>query len=107
MNAGEAILELLKAVLKPGYLYGVGKDGELYCVGAEIPEPGKTIQYDPMLNCYQKREEPVTTNADRIRAMSDQQLADYLWGVERGERGVKFIGDWLQWLQSPAGGDTE
>lgn len=35
-------IELMKASMKPGYLYGV-KDGELYCVEANIPERGKTV----------------------------------------------------------------
>lgn len=36
-------LEIMKSVLKPGYLYGIGPDGEVYCVEAEIPEPGKAV----------------------------------------------------------------
>jgi hypothetical protein len=35
-----------------------------------------------MLNCYQKREEPVTTNADRIRAMNDEELAGAIFDFQ-------------------------
>lgn len=40
---GKFVVDFLKATLKPGYLYGIGPDGELYCVEAEIPEPGKAV----------------------------------------------------------------
>ena len=41
------------------------------------------------------------TNADRIRAMSDEEMADFVWGVETagrayGPRGKK---SWLDWLR--------
>ena len=40
-------IEVLKAVLKPGYLYGKGKDGNIYCVEAELPEPGQVLRMPP------------------------------------------------------------
>lgn len=40
---GKFAVDFLKATLEPGYLYGIGPDGELYCVEAEIPEPGKAV----------------------------------------------------------------
>ena len=41
------------------------------------------------------------TNADKIRAMSDEELAEWVWGVETsgrayGPRGKKA---WLDWLK--------
>ena len=36
-------IEFLKSMLKPGYLYGIGPDGGLYCVEAEIPKPGYAV----------------------------------------------------------------
>ena len=44
------------------------------------------------------------TNADRIRAMSDEELADWVWGAESsgrayGPRGKK---EWLRWLKEAA-----
>ena len=44
----EFILEILKATLKPGYLYGVGADGEVYCIEATVPKPGETILLPPL-----------------------------------------------------------
>lgn len=42
-------IEVMKAAMKPGYLYGLGKDGELYCIEAQIPEPGGTLIMPPMI----------------------------------------------------------
>lgn len=41
-------IDILKSLLKPGYLYGKGPDGEIYCVEAEIPWPGEMVRYPPM-----------------------------------------------------------
>lgn len=44
----------------------------------------------------------VVTNADRIRSMSDGELADYLWSVKKYDRVYdKHISSWKKWLQSP------
>lgn len=62
--------------------------------------------HDPLLNCYQKREGPVTTNADRIRAMSDENLAKF---IERSDcpphdgtcdkDNITCSECWLDWLK--------
>ena len=49
------------------------------------------------------------TNADRIRAMSDEELADFIIEAEAcGNEGVS-IADWgmtmLEWLKQPAEGE--
>lgn len=46
-------------------------------------------------------EPKLITNADRIRAMTDEELADWVWGVETagrayGPRGKKV---WLDWFK--------
>lgn len=41
------------------------------------------------------------TNADRIRAMSDEELANVLSWLNDS----KTADGWLDWLQSPAEGD--
>ena len=41
------ILYVIKKALKPGYLYGVGEDGELYCIEAKMPKPGETVVMPP------------------------------------------------------------
>lgn len=46
------------------------------------------------------------TNADRIRAMSDEQLAERIAGLFEDTRvGIEYSDDagcWLHWLQQPA-----
>lgn len=44
----EFIIETTKFAMKPGYLYGVSEDGELYCVEATMPKPGETIMLPPL-----------------------------------------------------------
>lgn len=41
-------LEIVKLVLKPGYLYGIGEDGELYRAEAKLPKAGETVVFPPM-----------------------------------------------------------
>jgi hypothetical protein len=40
-------IEVMKASMKPGYLYGVSEDGELYCIEAKMPKPGETLIMPP------------------------------------------------------------
>ena len=41
------------------------------------------------------------TNADRIRAMTDEELADWVWGAETAGRAYGLLGKkaWLDWLK--------
>lgn len=68
--------------------------------------------YPPYLD-YPKERKPMT-NADRIRGMSDEELASYLTGVWYGFEEVPGMCDvcdnnsvqncgkcWLDWLKSP------
>lgn len=43
-----------------------------------------------------------TTNADKIREMSDEDLADMLAHVEDSNEGYWLKEYWLKWLQSEA-----
>lgn len=45
------------------------------------------------------------TNADRIRAMSDEELAVFLRTVEYDVEQFPFIQDWDKWLKEPAEGE--
>jgi hypothetical protein len=47
----------------------------------------------------------VRTNADRIRAMSDEELAVFLRTVEYDVEQFPFVQDWDKWLQQPAEGE--
>ncbi|MBP5720439.1 MAG: hypothetical protein J6W82_05185 [Bacteroidales bacterium] len=46
----------------------------------------------------------INTNADKIRAMSDEELADWVWGAETAGRayGPRGKNAWLDWLQREA-----
>ena len=59
--------------------------------------------FNPAECDYIKTNSPIT-NADRIRAMTDEELAIWVWGAESagrayGPRGKKA---WLDWLQQEA-----
>ena len=41
-------IAIMKIFMKPGYLYGIGKDGELYSAKVEMPDPGQTLVMPPM-----------------------------------------------------------
>lgn len=50
--------------------------------------------------CPKAKEKTVYTNADRIRAMSDEELAKFL-EYEGGGACAEVCG-WLEWLRQPA-----
>lgn len=61
---------------------------------------------DALEAAYEKAKH-TPTNADRIRAMSDEELAGMLSRVETdgkayGPNGKAY---WIEWLQTPVGGD--
>lgn len=43
----ELEVEILKQLLEPGYLYGIGHDGDVYRIEATIPRPGETVYMPP------------------------------------------------------------
>jgi hypothetical protein len=47
------------------------------------------------------------TNADRIRAMSDEELEAFLVDVDLDKVGSPFITEWGKWLKQPAEVDHE
>ncbi len=52
-------------------------------------------KYDPDEFFHHKRQ----TNADRIRAMSDEELADKLWSISHYTQKKQKISEWLDWLK--------
>ena len=44
------------------------------------------------------------TNADRIRAMTDEELEAFLINVDLDKAGSPFINEWGKWLKQPAEG---
>lgn len=80
---------------------------------------------NPEMTAYARREEPIQTNADRIRSMTDDELAEFIGGIFTiecdiwGDYDPRLVvtqqprvetrskEDIMNWLQSPAeGGDT-
>ena len=70
--------------------------------GKEEKMNGKVKDYPPYLD-YPKERKP-QTNADRIRAMTDEELARFMSKVETNGRvlGLKGIASWLKWLKQEA-----
>lgn len=46
--------------------------------------------------------EAIPTYADRIRAMTDEELEAFLIDVDLDKAGSPFITEWGKWLQQPA-----
>lgn len=62
-------------------------------------------------DCFEPEEIPERTNNDKIRAMSDEELCDFLWkkcGCPNGRNHVTcgYVGEckdcWMDWLSQPA-----
>ena len=83
---------------------------------------GREVLYPCSSNCplfvdcmvmFRKDTKPVTTNADRIRAMSDEELAEFLTEVENrrsiycGGAVWEGLTNTLMWLRQPAEVDNE
>ena len=67
---------------------------------------GKTVDF-PVDDgvCIDFDECKPMTNADRIRAMSDEELEAFLINVDLDKAGSPFITEWGKWLQQPAEGE--
>ena len=79
------------------------------------------VAYCDSVPCSLKEELPPMTNADRIRAMSDEEMAEFIGRIEIGDFGPLVYGKTfcdmckgqyecddcrLCWLQQPVGEDT-
>lgn len=64
----------------------------------EIPTLVNNAEY------FEIAENDRQTNADRIRNMSDEELAEFLAVHDLGLKGndLPMLTDWLEWLQSEA-----
>ena len=73
------------------------------CINGKLPSYSATC-----VECGLSRKNyKLITNADRIRGMTDEELADWVWGAETagrayGPRGKKA---WLDWLKEEAKDD--
>ena len=72
------------------------------CIHRDLPSFSATcVECGIAMKNYQHK---TITNADRLRAMSDEELAEWVWGAETagrayGPRGKKA---WLDWLKQEA-----
>ena len=41
-------IAVMKYCMKPGFLYGLSNDGEIYCVEATMPKPGERVILPPL-----------------------------------------------------------
>ena len=66
-------------------------------------------QMQRVIEAHNESQKP-QTNADRIRAMSNEDLADYLAELgSEANNGVIYSDrpeEWLEWLKQPAEGDV-
>ena len=107
---------IIKRFVGKGNWYILGEDGNEYflgfkqCVNKEkYFKEGVTVTFDvkntgkkrlEAWNCVaEKPPKPPITNTKRIRRMTDEELADFLWGVERYPNGPRSINMWLDWLK--------
>ena len=77
------------------------------CTGVRCPmQYGYKVEECNQTDCPY-RTEPIT-NADRIRAMSDEELAESIAALfEETRAGIEYSDDagcWLHWLKQPAEG---
>jgi hypothetical protein len=70
------------------------------CKGFISLQDGKFYEY------VEKPFMPPMTNADRIRAMTDEELEAFLIDVDLERAGSPFITEWGKWLKQPAEGDA-
>lgn len=73
------------------------------CINGKMPSYSATC-----VECglSRKNYKPLT-NADRIRGMTDEELADWVWGAETDGRayGPRGKNSWLDWLKEEAVSD--
>ena len=72
--------------------------------GCKVKEYNETC---PLTNTATPITEYKMTNADRIRAMSDEELAEYIAGIIDDANSGSVIysnrpEEWLEWLKQPA-----
>ena len=70
---------------------------------ADCKRKPRTDQWT-VAGCSWFEADTVITNADRIRQMTDEELAEWVWGAESSGRayGPRGKNAWLKWLKAPA-----
>ena len=72
---------------------------------ADCKRKPRTDQWT-VAGCSWFEADPVITNADRIRSMTDEELAEWVWSAESSGRayGPRGKNAWLNWLKAQAEG---
>ena len=80
-------------------------DTSAYCGNCKHREVEHKFAFWPCINCWNGSGRIPATNADRIRSMSDEELAEYLFikTCEDGFPQFTTKNDWLDWLRREAG----
>lgn len=74
---------------------------DMKCLGCKYFETELCYRCDSCYDQFEPIETPRLTNADRIRSMTDEELADWVWGIETAGRAYGPRGEkaWLDWLK--------
>ena len=84
---------------------------DLKCLECKYNETAICNKCDMYYDQFEPIETPTATNADRIRAMSDEELAEFLWSIGNNPgtgnvylngKLIFFCGNgngWLDWLR--------
>ena len=79
---------------------------DLKCLECKYNETAICNKCDMCYDQFEPIETPTATNADRIRAMSDEELAEYFANVAY-DFWAMFVADpkkvWLDWLKREVG----
>ena len=80
-----------------------GRGETIYYVETDRDENTVTVEQRKGVcrTCNGSGEKP-KTNADRIRAMTDEELEAFLIAVDLDKTGSPFITEWGKWLRQPA-----
>lgn len=85
-------------------------DEAFHCSKHEISDTSKAIALDCMMDAAERKRTCHSTNADRIRGMDDNELADFIDRCEAAGYNDSSVAldknnnlmDTLDWLQQPA-----
>lgn len=96
-----------KTVKDDCYWYQEEQDMNARLPFCKLKEGCQPIEPEDCENCENYHSVYKRINADRVRAMSDEELAEWVWGAETagrayGPRGKKA---WLDWLKQEATND--
>ena len=72
------------------------------CVGCKYEHEDEASPHCDKCTQNSKDKYMPVSNADRIRSMNDEELANLLWGQNGSNRYWKSVQKYLDWLQQPS-----